>query len=583
MINFVLSIINYQMSTYSKSFINTILILITSLFSATFSPERATAQIKEGSEQFYYMEGLRQYNIGSLDEAQKIFLNMAGKGTKNDAVYYYLSNIYLHKRDLKKAEEAVKTAVSLDPVNYWYSIQLAKIYEAQNDLDNAIKVYEELRGRYPQKPELYDDLIDIYIEKKELAKARQVVEDVEKFVGKNEATGLTRYNLLVYENKPQEAIEFLKNFDQEYGTPRTSTLLGDYFSSKQIDSSALYYYNKALSMDPTYIPASFGQAEIYRIKGKFDLYFERMYPFFSNPDVDVKMKVSYMSQILSNPKFVATFKPQVDTMLNNLYNAHQNDTSVIYSYAVYLVQTGRDENGLRILKDNLKHYPDSKEAHKQYLSLIYYLKDWNSLIDNCDSALVFFPEEPGFLELKGIGLMQSKRIAESIDIFKKILKLSKGDSASTVRNLAILGDLYYESGDKKESFKYYNKTLKINPNHISTLNNYAYYLCGEARNLKKAYKMSKKTIEREPDNPTYLDTYAWILHLLKKDIEAKAIIKHAMLYGGSDDADILDHYAEILYSLKEYDLAYIYWNQADKLDPSLGIAEKIANRKKTAK
>ena len=109
-----------------------------------------------------------------------------------------------------------------------------------------------------------------------------------------------------------------------------------------------------------------------------------------------------------------------------------------------------------------------------------------------------------------------------------------------------------------------------------------YFLSLEGKKLKKALAMSRKTIEAEPDNPTYLDTYAWILHLLGQDVEAKAMFKHAMLYGGKEQATILDHYAEVLYSLREFDLAYIYWNQAKALDTTgeLKIDEKVRERKK---
>lgn len=63
-------------------------------------------------------------------------------------------------------------------------------------------------------------------------------------------------------------------------------------------------------------------------------------------------------------------------------------------------------------------------------------------------------------------------------------------------------------------------------------------------------------------------------------MEAKAIFKQTLLYGGKENADILDHYAETLFKLKEYDLAFIYWDQAKALDPSLGIDKKIEQRKK---
>ena len=96
------------------------------------------------------------------------------------------------------------------------------------------------------------------------------------------------------------------------------------------------------------------------------------------------------------------------------------------------------------------------------------------------------------------------------------------------------------------------------------MNNYAYYLSEEGKNLKKAYRMSKKAIAKNPDNATYLDTFGWILHLMHKDLEAKPFFKHAMLYGGKDSAVILLHYAEVLDRLGEKDLAEVYRSQAKK-------------------
>ena len=135
----------------------------------------------------------------------------------------------------------------------------------------------------------------------------------------------------------------------------------------------------------------------------------------------------------------------------------------------------------------------------------------------------------------------------------------------------------------KETYKYFKKALKIRPYDNGVLNNYAYYLALEGKSLKLAYEMSKKTVESEPDNTTFLDTFGWILYLMDKPVEAKAQFKHAMLYGGTESAAILDHYAEVLFRLKEYDLAFIYWDQAKAKDPTLEIDAKVKERKNQMK
>ena len=137
-----------------------------------------------------------------------------------------------------------------------------------------------------------------------------------------------------------------------------------------------------------------------------------------------------------------------------------------------------------------------------------------------------------------------------------------GDSATVVAALSTMGDMYHQLGDMKSAFKSYDLVLKIAPDYIPVLNNYAYYLSVEKKKLKKAYAMSKKTVEAEPDNATYLDTFGWILYLQGKALEAKPFFKHAMLYGGKESATILNHYATVLEALGENDLAKVYRQQA---------------------
>ena len=97
--------------------------------------------------------------------------------------------------------------------------------------------------------------------------------------------------------------------------------------------------------------------------------------------------------------------------------------------------------------------------------------------------------------------------------------------------------------------------------------------------------MSRITVEAEPDNATYLDTFGWILFLQGKALEAKPFFKHAMLYGGKESPVVLDHYAEVLYALEEYDLAFVYWTQAQAKNNGEieGLEEKVSRRKSEMK
>ena len=162
--------------------------------------------------------------------------------------------------------------------------------------------------------------------------------------------------------------------------------------------------------------------------------------------------------------------------------------------------------------------------------------------------------------------------------------MAPADSSSNLRAWSTMGDIYYKLGEDKKAFKAYDNALKINPDYVYVLNNYAYYLSMQGKNLKKAHAMSRKAVEAEPDNSTYLDTFGWILYLQGKPAEAKSHFKKAMLYGGKDSPVVLDHYAEVLFALGEYDMAFVYWNLAKQKNngdiPDLD--EKVETRRKTA-
>ena len=53
---------------------------------------------------------------------------------------------------------------------------------------------------------------------------------------------------------------------------------------------------------------------------------------------------------------------------------------------------------------------------------------------------------------------------------------------------------------KAEAYAAYDSSLVYNPDNIGTLNNYAYFLSVERRQLDKAEEMSYRTVKAEPEN-----------------------------------------------------------------------------------
>jgi tetratricopeptide (TPR) repeat protein len=106
------------------------------------------------------------------------------------------------------------------------------------------------------------------------------------------------------------------------------------------------------------------------------------------------------------------------------------------------------------------------------------------------------------------------------------------------------------------------------------LNNYAYFLAEENKDLDKALKMAEEVMKTDWDNETYIDTYAWVLHKLGKHKQAyKEMLR---IFGKEEERDpeILEHMGFILKSLGKCSEATGYWEEALKKDSSKTYLEK---------
>ena len=526
-------------------------------------------------------DALKEYNGGEYKKAADNFKKLAAIQPDNDAAYYYLANISIKNDDLASGELYLKKCIRLDSSNFWYRDMLGQIYIKNNKIKEAIAVYEGLLELYPKKSAVYYSLINLYLGAQETDSARKILDKIESLQGKSEAVAMTYFNIYRMEQNWEGALEYLIEFDKEFQSPRIESIIGDMLADRYKDSLAIEYYNKALAMDQQFAPAMYGRAEVHRMKGNYEQFFADITPFISSPAIDPKMKVEYMQQLFQVPNFTRRFRQQMDSLMLGMESAHPADTTSNMFVASYWGQSGENEKCKALLKKNYELFPDKYNMLFQYVVAIYQLEEWENLEQAVADALEKYPKDPDFLQLRGIARYRQQKYDKAIEAYKEmaVQAATRKDTTAMITANSILGDLYYETNDSKSAFAQYKKVLKLNPDEISALNNYAYYLATEGKSLKKAYQMSKKTIEAEPDNPTYLDTFGWILFLMDKPVEAKAQFKHAMLYGGTEDANILDHYAEVLFRLGEHDLAFIYWDQAKQLDATLNIDEKVKERK----
>ena len=513
------------------------------------------------------IDAVTLYGNGQYSRARDLLETLSKAAPEDDAVWYYLAQAEIQSRHPEAAESALQKAVALDSTNFWYRRLLGRLYLMQNKMDEGMAQYEALVKAFPDKSSAVYELLDIYLSKQEFTKALGTLADIEQQRGPSEELARTRYDVLTAMGRQEEGVEELEKFNRQYSSPTVLSILGDYYLADFSDSLAQARYAEALSLDSGYVPAVLGMSEVHRHQRRYQDYFNTLDTFFSSADIPASSKTLYITNMTRSldPKILQLHREGFDRMVMKTVEVHPTDSSVLSTAGSYFYSTGREADAGQWFRAAADQYPESMGQTATYVHYLSLQKQWEPLRERAMKAFGQF-NELAFLDYANMANYELKDYDAIIDNSQYLLKNFPKEKELCLNAWSMMGDALHEKGDNKKAYNAYEKALRLNPNYAPVLNNYAYYLSLEGKNLKKAYNMSKKTVEAEPDNATYLDTFAWILHLMGKDLEAKPFFKHAMLYGGKDSAVILRHYATVLEALGEDDTANVYRNQAARLD-----------------
>ena len=513
------------------------------------------------------IDAVTLYTNGQNKKARQLLNTLSIAQPGSDAVWYYLSLAALRDRDVESAAQACRKAVALDSANYWYRYTEARLSILQDKADEGIARYESLVRDFPDQNGTWYELLDLYLKYQHFEKALGALDEIEKQRGPSEEVARTRYDVYTAMGRQDEGAQVLEKFNQQFSVPSVLSILGDYYLSDFKDSLAMAHYQEALSLDSSYLPAVLGKSEVYRHMRRYSDYFNTLEPLFASKDVSADTKSMYLGNLTRSldPRILEIHRAGFDSLAVKAVAAHPADSSLLSTVGSYFYSTGREKEAGEWFRQSADLYPGSITQSATYIQYLQLQSRWEELRERAEAGYRQFGQL-AFLDYANLASYNLEDWDSIIANSRMLLQKFPKDKEICLNAWTQLGDAYHSSGDSKNAFKAYEKALRINPDYAPVLNNYAYYLSQEGRQLKKAYNMSKKTIEQEPDNATYLDTFAWILHLMGRDLEAKPFFKHAMLYGGKESAVILRHYATVLEALGEADTAKIYHNQAGRLD-----------------
>ena len=497
---------------------------------------------------------------------------------------YEVSQYYMFLRQVPQGQEALEKAVANAPDNYWYSQGLASLYQQQNELDKAVTLLEQMVVRFPAKQDPLFNLLDLYGRQEKYDEVISTLNRLEKRMGKNEQLSMEKFRIYLQMKDDKKAFQEIESLVQEYPMDmRYQVILGDVYLQNGKKQEAYDVYQKVLAAEPDNPMAIFSMASYYKQTGQEELYQQQLDTLLLNKKVTPDTKVGVMRQMIVENEQADKDSTQIIALFDRIMKQEQDDPQIPMLYAQYLLSKNMEAESVPVLEQVVDLDPTNKAARRMQMCAAVKKEDYKQIIKVCEPGIEATPDALEFYYYLAVAYNQAEKPDSVISICKRALEHTTADSKKEIVSdfYSILGDMYHTQKQMKEAYAAYDSALVYNPSNIGALNNYAYYLSVERRDLDKAEEMSYKTVKAEPNNATYLDTYAWILFEKGNYAEARIYIDNAMKSEGGDKSDVIvEHCGDIYYMTGDVDGALTYWKKALEMgSESKTLKQKIEKKK----
>lgn len=526
---------------------------------------------------FFFYDALNAKAQGNFDEALDLFQHCYALDSTNANVLVELGTFYNLLQEKNKALIFLRKAVHYDTSNYYYNMMLAGLSKELGLKQEVVDIYSALAGRHPDKPELQFELANAHADNGEPQKAIDILNKLEKSTGISEGITLNKYRLYSLMNKKEQAFKEIQQIISKNPTdPRYLILMGDLYLEDNQSDKALHYYEQAGQIDRNYPALILSMVNYYEKTDNKTAAQDELEQAITGTSLDVDTKLQLLTRYLGILQQRQEELKQTNSLFQKLFEQYPNNTQLNMIYGNVLMLQKDTTGAMRQFEIYTKDNPDDPAGYDQMLRIILPSEDMDKIREITTEALKHLPQEPQFYFYLGASYYQQKNYKEALNIFEEGLKKAVISNPLLESDFhGQIGDLNYFLGNNETAFQSYEEALKLNPQNLSVLNNYSYYLSLEKKDLDKAEQMSGITIKAEPMNPTFLDTYGWVLYEQGSYFMAKIYIEKAIEYSKEGpSADVLEHYGDILYQTGDKQKASEQWKKAKELNSDSDTLDK---------
>ena len=526
-------------------------------------------------------------NSGNVAAAENALRQALTVNPNSSAAHMAMGDLYLLKKDQKRAGEEFKKAAELAPVRSMNRLKYAAFMSAAGDKEETRRISTEMTRQAPDYLPGWTLLAELAFKDKKYDEALSLLENVFSRDPENVDGHRLESQVMLAKGDTKKAVEILERLDQTYpDTPLIKYELARAYLKNNNMNQAKVVLDQAISRNPNYADAILLLADINLRSGHGEAVIEPMTRLLKrNPELRsaaLLLAAAYGSLDRFDDAAVVTGEqtrlaprdPQAQMALGlTLRQAKRNDEArqafekaaelapdslwpVDQLVELDLLEKHFDAARQRIHRQFQK-MPDSPVAHFFEGKILAAEEKWDSAEAELQKTLQLDPNLSNAYDLLVQTYLATNRLPQAVNQLQA--QLSKNpNNASAIMTLALL---YERTNDFAKARDAYERLLSINPNSISALNNLACLYADRLNDLDKAYDLARKARELQRDDPAVADTFGWVLSKRGEYQQALPILQESAAKL-PDSPEVQFHLGMTAYMMGQTDLAKVALQKA---------------------
>jgi tetratricopeptide (TPR) repeat protein len=436
-------------------------------------------------------------DLGDNKAAAEMLRKVADKDP-NPRSLTSLAGVYEQLKDYSLAAEMLRRALDQQPGNSELKAALAEDLVFSNQLDDALKIYQEAAADDPKDIKAELRISQIYRQKQDFAKAREAADKAKEIDPNDLEVQYNDVNLLEAEGKIPDAIKTLKGI-------LDATVKKTYSASEQASRANLLENLGELQRTIEQYPAA---VEAFR----------------QAADLDPENAGRAEAEVIETYREAKDY-PKAEAEADAAVKKYPKDHIVSGTRASVLSDLGKTDAAATEAR-RLMDGKNDREVDLNLADIYEKAKNFTEMGKVLDAAEAL-----------------SKTSAEKQDIaFRR-------------------GAMYERMKNFPAAEAEFRKVLDLNPDNDAALNYLGYMLADRNIRLEEARDLVSKAVAREPNSGAYLDSLGWVYFRLNKLPEAEDKLREALRYM-SRDPTVHDHLAEVYFKEGKIREAIAQWQSS---------------------